>query len=78
MGPARSEDVTQLLVAWSNGDEAAFELLVTLIYDELHRLARRYMQKERPGHTLQTTALVNEAYMQLVKQRASNGCATKL
>jgi len=72
MGPSPSQDVTELLLAWSQGDENAFQLLVPLIYDELHRLARRYMQKERPGHTLQTTALVNEAYMQLVKQRESN------
>ncbi len=72
MVPTPSPDVTQLLVAWSNGDEGAFEQLVPLIYDELHRLARRYMQRERHGHTLQTTALVNEAYMQLVKQRESN------
>jgi len=72
MGPSSSQDVTQLLVAWSNGDESAFQALLPLIYDELHRLARRYMQRERRTHTLQTTALVNEAYMQLVKQRESN------
>jgi len=72
MVPSPSQDVTQLLLAWSSGDEKAFELLVPIIYDELHRLARRYMQRERAGHTLQTTALVNEAYMQLVRQRESN------
>ncbi|HZU26858.1 MAG TPA: sigma-70 family RNA polymerase sigma factor [Bryobacteraceae bacterium] len=72
MLPSPAQDVTQLLVAWRNGDEKAFELLVPIIYDELHRLARRYMQRERVGHTLQTTALVNEAYMQLVRQRESN------
>ena len=71
MGPSSSQDVTELLLAWSQGDENALPLLLPLIYDELHRLARRYMQRERPGHTLQTTALVNEAYMQLVKQRES-------
>ncbi len=64
-----SHDVTQLLVAWRAGDDQAFEALVPLIYRELHRLARRYMQMERHNHTLQTTALVHEAYMQLVKQR---------
>jgi len=58
--------VTQLLVAWGAGDEAAFEKLAPLVYDELRRLARRYMARERVGHTLQTTALVNEAYLKLV------------
>jgi RNA polymerase sigma-70 factor (ECF subfamily) len=58
--------VTQLLVAWGAGDESAFEKLAPLVYDELRRLARRYMAGERPGHTLQTTALVNEAYLKLV------------
>jgi len=72
MHPSSAQDVTQLLVAWSNGDEGAFHALVPLIYDELHRLARHYMRAERKGHTLETTALVNEAYMQLVKQRESN------
>jgi len=72
MGPSPSQDVTELLLAWSKGDESAFPRLLPIIYDELHRLARRYMQRERRGHTLQTTALVNEAYMQLVKQRESN------
>ena len=62
-------DVTQLLVAWRGGDDQALEQLVPLIYRELHRLARRYMQMERRNHTLQTTALVNEAYLQMVKQR---------
>ncbi len=67
--PGGSHDVTQLLVAWSNGDQAALESLLPLIYDELHRLARHYMHRESPGHTLQTTALVNEAYLRLVKQK---------
>jgi RNA polymerase sigma factor (TIGR02999 family) len=58
--------VTQLLVAWSAGDESALEKLAPLVYDELRRLARRYMAGERAGHTLQTTALVNEAYLKLV------------
>jgi len=61
-----SHHVTQLLRAWGDGDAGAFEQLVPLVYGELHRLARRYMAQERPGHTLQTTALVNEAYLRLV------------
>jgi len=55
-----------MLVAWSNGDESALERLIPLVHDELHRLAHRYMNQERPGHMLQTTALVNEAYLRLV------------
>jgi len=58
--------VTHLLVAWGAGDESAFEKLAPLVYDELRRLARGYMAGERTGHTLQTTALVNEAYLRLV------------
>ena len=58
--------ITQLLVAWSDGDEAALEELTPLVYEELHRLAHRYMGGERAGHTLQTTALVNEAYVRLI------------
>jgi RNA polymerase sigma factor (TIGR02999 family) len=61
-----SADVTSLLVAWSEGDEAALGRLVPLVYAELHRLAHQYMRAERPGHTLQTTALVHEAYLRLV------------
>lgn len=61
-----TQEVTEMLVAWSNGDESAFEKLVPLVHDELHRLAHRYMNQERPGHLLQTTALVNEAYLRLV------------
>jgi RNA polymerase sigma factor (TIGR02999 family) len=61
-----SENVTDLLVAWKAGDESAFERLVPLVYQELHRTARRYMAHERMGHTLQTTALINEVYMRLV------------
>jgi RNA polymerase sigma-70 factor, ECF subfamily len=66
------QSVTELLVAWSNGDQTALESLTPLIYGELHRLARRYMRHENPGHTLQTTALVNEAYLRLVKQKQAN------
>jgi RNA polymerase sigma factor (TIGR02999 family) len=58
--------VTGLLRAWSDGDEAALEQLIPLVESELRRLARAYMRRERPGHTLQTTALVNEAFMRLV------------
>lgn len=61
-----SETVTGLLLAWSDGDEAALEKLTPLVYAELHRLARRYMRRENAGHTLQTSALVNEAYLRLV------------
>ena len=59
-------EVTEFLRAWSDGDRAALDRLTPIVYDELHRLARRYMKGERPGHSLQTTALVNEAYMRLV------------
>ncbi|MGO9240585.1 MAG: sigma-70 family RNA polymerase sigma factor [Bryobacteraceae bacterium] len=62
-------DVSQLLRAWSGGDQGALEKLTPVVYDELHRLARRYMAGERPGHSLQATALVNEAYMRLVDYR---------
>ena len=59
-------EVTRLLQAWCRGDEAALDRLVPLVHDELHRLAHRYMLRERAGHTLQTTALLNEAYIRLV------------
>jgi len=61
-----THDVTQLLLAWSDGDQAALEQLTPLVYGELHRLARGYLRRERPGHTLQATALVNEAYLRLI------------
>ncbi len=64
-----SHDVTRLLQDWSEGDEGAAERLMPLVYDELRRLARDYLRRERPGHTLQPTALVNEAYLKLVDQR---------
>ncbi|HMD15368.1 MAG TPA: sigma-70 family RNA polymerase sigma factor [Terriglobales bacterium] len=63
--PPRGE-VSELLRAWSDGDRVALDSLTPLVYRELHRLARRYMRGERPGHSLQTSALVNEAYMRLV------------
>jgi RNA polymerase sigma factor (TIGR02999 family) len=59
-------DVTGLLLAWSDGDEKALDQLMPLVYRELRRLAKRYMARERTGHTLQPTALVNEAYLRLV------------
>jgi RNA polymerase sigma factor (TIGR02999 family) len=61
-----SQEVTELLLAWNSGDEAALQKLMPLVYDELHRLAHRYLSGERAGHMLQTTALVNEAYLRLV------------
>jgi len=63
------EGVTQLLVDWSKGDQAALERLMPLVYSELRRLATNYLRRERQGHTLQPTALVNEAYLKLVDQR---------
>jgi RNA polymerase sigma-70 factor (ECF subfamily) len=66
MGLSSSHEVTRLLKAWSAGDEQALEKLTPLVYRQLHRIARRYMGGERSGHTLQTTALVNEAYLRLV------------
>ena len=59
-------EVSRLLREWSSGDRSALDRLTPIVYNELHRLARRYMRRERPGHSLQTTALVNEAYMRLV------------
>ena len=63
-------DVTRLLVEWSNGDQRALEQLTPLVYTELRRLADRYLRRERPGHTLQSTALVHEAWMKLIDQRS--------
>lgn len=62
-------EVTRLLIDWSNGDQAALDQLMPLVYAELRRLAHSYMARERSDHTLQTTALVNEAYLQLVDQK---------
>lgn len=61
-----TQEVTQLLQKWSDGDLDALEKLTPVIYSELHRIAKRYMNRERDGHTLQTTALVNEAYLRLI------------
>jgi RNA polymerase sigma-70 factor (ECF subfamily) len=68
--PAPSpHEITQLLAEWSNGNQTALDKLYPLVYDELHRMASRYMNRERKGHTLQTTALINEAYVRLVDQK---------
>ena len=64
------KEVTRLLLDWSNGDRAALDELVPLVYDELRRLAHHYMRQERAEHTLQTTALVNEAYVRLIDQNS--------
>jgi RNA polymerase sigma factor (TIGR02999 family) len=66
MAESQPNQITQLLLAWSEGDEDAHEKLVPLVYEQLHRVAQREMRRERPGQTLQTTALVHEAYMRLV------------
>jgi len=62
-------EITLLLVEWSSGNQAALDRLYPLVYEELRRMAHRYMRRERKGHTLQTTALINEAYMRLVDQK---------
>jgi RNA polymerase sigma factor (TIGR02999 family) len=62
-------DVTRLLVLWTDGNQQAMEQLLPVVYDELRKLARRYLKRERPGHTLQSTALVHEAYLRMVDQR---------
>lgn len=69
-GEPAAEDVSTLLRAWSDGDQSALERLTPVVYDELHRLARRYMKGEHSGHSLQATALVNEAYMRLVDYKS--------
>ena len=71
MEPSQS-DVTSLLKQFTQGDKEAAEKLIPLVYDELKRLARSYMRREAPDHTLQTTALVHEAYLKLVGQRSAN------
>src|SRR6266550_2619621 len=71
MADKSPHEVTQLLVDWSGGDQSALNKLLPLVDAELHRLAHHYMSRERVGHTLQTTALVNEAYLRLVGQDIS-------
>jgi RNA polymerase sigma factor (TIGR02999 family) len=68
MGSTPSAGVTRLLAEWTDGNKGALESLLPLVYDELRKLARGYLQRERAGHTLQSTALVHEAYMRLVDQ----------
>lgn len=64
-----SQEITELLLQWSGGDKAALDQLIPLVYPELRRLARRYMRREADVHTLQTSALINEAYLRLVSQK---------
>ncbi len=71
MEKTATHEVTELLQAWSNGDAGALERLTPVIHGELHRIAKRYMSKERPGHTLQPTALVNEAYLRLINWKTA-------
>lgn len=66
------QGVTELLVAWTDGDRAALDELMPVVYDELRRLAKSHLSKERPDHTLQTTALVHEAYLRLIDQKSVN------
>jgi RNA polymerase sigma-70 factor, ECF subfamily len=71
MSVSTTQEITELLRAWSNGDETALEELAPIVYSELHKIAQRYMGQERPDHILQTTALVNEAYLRLIDWEAS-------
>ncbi|HEX8249329.1 MAG TPA: sigma-70 family RNA polymerase sigma factor [Pyrinomonadaceae bacterium] len=66
MNQPASQEITQLLLAWGSGDKAALDALMPIVYDELRKLAKRYMRRQNPDHTLQTTALVNEAYLRLI------------
>jgi RNA polymerase sigma factor (TIGR02999 family) len=66
------QSVTGLLQAWGEGNSAALDRLLPIVYEELHRQAQRYLRRETPGHTLQTTALVHEAYLRLVDQRQAH------
>lgn len=70
--PDSSSDVTKLLIEWSDGDKDALDSLFPLVYDELRKMARQYLRRERDDHTLQPTALVNEAFMRLVDQQHVN------
>ena len=64
-----NNDVTQLLIDWKKGDQAALDQLVPLIYQELHKIAGGYLSRERSGHTIQPTALIHEAYLRMVAQQ---------
>ncbi|MEJ7860253.1 MAG: sigma-70 family RNA polymerase sigma factor [Pyrinomonadaceae bacterium] len=68
----KAPEITQMLREWSDGKQEALDNLLPLVYDELHRQASRFLRKERQGHTLQTTALINEAYLKLIDQRTVN------
>ena len=68
--PSSPNEVTELLQRWKSGDDQALDRLTPLVYDQLHRLAHQYIRRERHGHTLQTSALVNEAYLRLVEHKA--------
>ena len=70
--PALPGEVTGLLLAWRQGDRDALDRLIPLVYGELHRMAERYLRSERPGHTLQPTAIVNEAYMRLIGRQGAD------
>ena len=72
MNQSASPQITQLLLAWGSGDQAALDRLMPLVYQELRRLAKNYMRRQNPGHTLQTTALVNEAYLRLIDSSRVN------
>jgi RNA polymerase sigma factor (TIGR02999 family) len=69
MATLSTKQITKLLLAWGQGDETALEKLIPLVYQELHKLAHRYIAREQSDHTLQTTALVNEAYLRLIDQK---------
>jgi len=68
MPTAPPNEITQLLLRWSRGDQSALSQLMPVVYDELHKLAHSYLRRERPDHTLQPTALINEAYLRLIRQ----------
>src|SRR5215467_743673 len=68
MPTAPQNEITQLLLRWSRGEQAALEQLMPVVYDELYKLAHGFLRRERHGHTLQPTALINEAYLRLIKQ----------
>ena len=70
MGSEQRHDVTELLIRWRNGDQGALDQVLPLVYDELRRLARRHLRNEPPGHTLQSTALVHEAFLRMMGQDA--------
>jgi RNA polymerase sigma-70 factor (ECF subfamily) len=72
MATLPSDEVTQFLVDWGNGDETALDKLIPLVYAELRRMAQHYMARENPDHTLQTTALVNDAYLRLIDQKRTH------